>query len=72
MVFLQSELETVTLFCGFMKNTLLCVNISLCFQRLKQLQNERGSVVVKTDAELTARANRIFVVGTQLLVKIKG
>ena len=53
MVFLQSELA-VTLFCGFMKSTPLCVN-----RRLEQLQNKRGSEVVKTDAGFTAGVNRI-------------
>ena len=56
MVFLQSELA-VTLFCGFMKSTPLCMN-----RRLEQLQNKRGSEVVKTDAGFTAGVNRILLV----------
>lgn len=71
MVFLQSELETVTVFCGLMKSTLLCVNISLYFHRLEQLQNERGSVVVKTDAGPTTRVNKNLWLALKFLVKIK-
>lgn len=72
MVFLQSELETVTLFCGFMKSTLLCVSASLCFQRLEQLQNRRGSVVVKTDAGFTAGVNRVLLVAPNFWWRSKG
>lgn len=72
MVFLPSERETVTLFCGFLKSTLLCVNISFCFQRLEWLQNERGSVVVKTDAGLTVRINRILWLAPNFWWRSKG
>lgn len=55
-----SELETVTVFYGFMKSTLLCMHISLYFQRLEELQNERRSVIVKTDDGLIAGVKRIL------------
>lgn len=58
MVFLQSELETVALFCGLLKSTSLCVNINLGFQRQEQLHQESESVLLKTGAGLAVRGNR--------------
>jgi hypothetical protein len=60
-LFVSSEPETVTLFCGFIKSTLQCVNTSLCFQRLEKKVSKCKRVCgLKTDAWRMAGVNRIL------------